>query len=236
MKRTIYCEEVRKIFHSTSVAFEALKGITLSVHENELLMLVGPSGAGKTTLLSIMAGILSPTEGSCTVLDEDIGALAEEEKTKFRGEHIGFVFQSFNLIPTLSALENVIVPLMIDGIPEKSAETRGLEMLDLLGLADRAHELPTAFSGGQLQRLSVIRGCIRKPKIVLCDEPTSFLDHENGVRVMELMKALQQQDQTTQVIVTHDPRIFSFADRIVEIDDGIIKKEETKNSVRSAGG
>ncbi|MEL7431998.1 MAG: ABC transporter ATP-binding protein [Chlamydiota bacterium] len=226
MKKTICCQNIRKVFRSSDNSFEALKSVTMNVHENELLMLVGPSGAGKTTLLSIMAGILSQTEGSCLVLDQEINGMKEREKTVFRGKNIGFIFQSFNLIPALSALENVTVPLLIHGMDAKSAKKEALEILDLLGLADRAHDSPSHFSGGQLQRVSIARGCVHRPKILLCDEPTSFLDHENGEKVMEMLKTIQQRDQTTQVVVTHDPRIFSFADRIIEIDDGVIKKEQ----------
>ena len=191
-------------------------------------MLVGPSGAGKTTLLSIMAGILSQTGGECEILSQPINQLKEKERTIFRGQHIGFVFQSFNLIPSLTALENVSVPLLIHGMNKKEALDRSMEILEILGLGDRASDFPPHFSGGQLQRISIARGCVHRPKIILCDEPTSFLDHENGSRVMELMKKIQKRDLSTFVIVTHDPRIFDFADRIVEINDGVIKTETRK--------
>lgn len=225
---TIVCKNLQKVYQSSAGSFEALKDVNIQVHQNELLMLVGPSGAGKTTLLSIMAGILSQTGGECEVLSRPINQLEEKERTVFRGKHIGFVFQSFNLIPSLTALENVSVPLLIHGMNKREALDRSMEILETLGLGDRASDFPPHFSGGQLQRISIARGCVHRPKIILCDEPTSFLDHENGSKVMELMKKIQKRDQSTFVIVTHDPRIFDFADRIVEINDGVIKTETRK--------
>ena len=225
-QETIVCKQVKKIYKSPGVTFEALKEVNVSVQENELLMLVGPSGAGKTTLLSIMAGILSQTEGECLVLGNPVHAMSQEEKTVFRGKNIGFVFQSFNLIPSLTAWENVSIPLLIHGASKQEAKSRSIEMLQSLGLGDRAEEYPTRFSGGQMQRVSIASGCVHRPKIILCDEPTSFLDHENGENVMQLLKKIQEKDRCTQVIVTHDPRIFDFADRIIEINDGVVKNEK----------
>ena len=207
----------------------ALRGIDLDVRRGELLMLVGPSGCGKTTLISVIAGILNQDSGDCRVLGEDLLAMGQRRKTRFRGENVGFVFQAFNLLPSLTAAENVAVPLLINGMSRGKAIARAKELLARVGLGDRTHSLPAQFSGGQQQRVAIARALVHEPKLIVCDEPTSALDHDTGHRVMDLLREVAL-GRRSLVIVTHDSRIFEFADRIAHMDDGridrIAKKEE----------
>ena len=193
----------------------------------ELLMLVGPSGCGKTTLISIIAGILDQDEGQCLLFGRNIIRFSPKERVLYRGLNIGFVFQSFNLIPTLTAAENVAIPLLIGGMPMPEAIGRANVRLAGVGLAGREQSLPTQLSGGQQQRVAIARALVHDPKLVVCDEPTSALDHETGLKVMETLKRLAVGQDRALVIVTHDARIFPFADRIAHMDDGRIVQIDT---------
>lgn len=226
---TIICNQVKKIFTTGTTEVEALKNVNLKVKENELLMLMGPSGSGKTTLLSVIAGVLLHTDGQILVLNQNLKSMTSDEKTDFRGKNIGFVFQSFNLIPTLTVLENVSIPLLLQNKNDKEINERVNNLLIKLGIEQLKDRYPQELSGGEQQRVSIARGCIHNPKIILCDEPTSYLDAENGKKVMEILKAIQKEFKSTLIIVTHDPRILEFADRIIEIQDGIIKNEKNNN-------
>ncbi len=228
---SIICSKIKKTYGKGSTKVEALRDINLKVKQSELLMLMGPSGSGKTTLLSVIATILKFDSGDCSILNKNINQLSYQEKTIFRGKNIGFVFQSFNLIPTLTTVENVAIPLLIHNITREDSLKRAEEILSKLGLQDKLTKYPKELSGGEQQRVSIARGCIHKPKIILCDEPTSYLDTETGSKVMLILKDLQKENQSTLVVVTHDPRILNYADRIVEIEDGIIKNnhENKKN-------
>lgn len=206
----------------------ALAGIDLQIYEGELFMLVGPSGCGKTTLISIIAGILDATDGTCTVLEKDLKKLSTREIINFRAKNIGFVFQSFNLLPALTAAENVAVPLLINGMKRSEAIEKARSLLKQVGLEGREDSLPSQLSGGQQQRVAIARSLVHDPKIIVCDEPTSALDHVTGQKVIELMKDVCKRMGHTMIIVTHDQRIFSYADRIAEMDDGKIIKI-TKN-------
>lgn len=219
---SISCSGIKKIFGEGPTKFEALRGIDLHVKEQELLMLVGPSGSGKTTLLSIIGGIMDQTDGSCQIFDQDLSNLGELEKDRFRKSQIGFIFQSFNLIPMLSALENVSIPLLLNGMEEKQALEKSTSFLEKLGLSDKINSLPRQLSTGQQQRVSIARGCVHHPKLLLCDEPTSYLDHKSGQTVMELIQQIRHEEKCTVIVVTHDPRIFDYADRIEQIEDGMI--------------
>jgi|SRR5579859_3335111 len=213
---------VTKSYGSGDSRVTALRGVDLTVHPDELLMLVGPSGCGKTTLISIVAGILDPDAGSCNVFGQDMLAMRDRDRVRYRGDHIGFVFQSFNLLPTLTAAENVAVPLLIKGLPRREAVARASEMLEKVGLSGRGESLPSQLSGGQQQRVAIARSLVHNPRLIVCDEPTSALDHETGHKVLELFREVAMGDGRSLIIVTHDSRIFSFADRIAKMDDGRI--------------
>ncbi len=202
----------------------ALDGINLEARKGELMMLVGPSGSGKTTLLSVIAGILRRDEGECTVYGQDLEQLNAREQARYRGDSIGFVFQSYHLIPTLSIVENVAIPLLIRGTHRSQALRRANEVLGSVGLGDRIDALPRELSGGMQQRTAICRALVHEPKLIVCDEPTSALDHETGRKVMELLKEQGTGDGRTLIVVTHDARIFGFADRVAEMDDGRITK------------
>ncbi|MBC7771737.1 MAG: ABC transporter ATP-binding protein [Pyrinomonadaceae bacterium] len=220
----VRCRGVTKHYGEGSSKVVALRGIDLDIHSGELMMLVGPSGCGKTTLISVIAGILDRDEGECTVFGTDYAKMSAMKKTRFRGSNIGFVFQAFNLLPTLTAAENIAVPLMILGVNRGIAVKKGREMLGRVGLGDRYRALPSQLSGGQQQRVAIARALVHDPKLVVCDEPTSALDHDTGHRVMELFKEIAVQEDRVLVIVTHDQRIYPFADRIAKLDDGMVQK------------
>ncbi|MBS0191655.1 MAG: ABC transporter ATP-binding protein [Phycisphaerales bacterium] len=220
----VHCRGVTKNYGTGNSTVRALRGIDLDVYEGELLMLVGPSGCGKTTLISVIAGVLDRDEGECSVFGKDFSALSSWERTRFRGETIGFVFQSFNLIPTLTIAENVSVPLLLNGVDRKAALQRAKEMLSVVGLGDRVNDTPNRLSGGQQQRVAISRALVHNPRLVVCDEPTSALDHETGHKVMELLRGVAMSGNRALVVVTHDNRIFDFADRIAHMDDGQVDK------------
>jgi len=218
----VHCRNIVKSYGEGSAKVVALRGIDLDVLKGELMMLVGPSGCGKTTLISVIAGILDQDSGDCRVLGQDLLSMTQRTKTRFRGENVGFVFQAFNLLPTLTAAENASVPLLINGMARAKALQRAKEMLTRVGLGDRAHSLPAQLSGGQQQRVAIARALVHDPKLIVCDEPTSALDHETGHKVMDLLRAVALGEGRALVIVTHDARIFGFADRIARMDDGRI--------------
>ncbi len=216
----VRCRGITKHYGSGDSLVPALRGIDLDVKRGELLMLVGPSGCGKTTLISVIAGILDQDEGECLVMGCNFKKMNQGDKTRLRGQTIGFVFQSFNLLPTLTAAENVAVPLFINGIRRGPALRQAREMLAEVGLGERGHSLPSQLSGGQQQRVAIARALIHDPKLIVCDEPTSALDHATGHRVMETLRSVGVGKDRALVIVTHDNRIFQFADRIAKMDDG----------------
>jgi putative ABC transport system ATP-binding protein len=220
----IDCRGVTKEYRVGGNTIMALRGVDLDIKLGELMMLVGPSGCGKTTLISVIAGILNRTAGSCTVFGRDFDELSSGERTRFRGQTVGFVFQQFNLLPALTAAQNVAVPLLINGVSRSSAIKQAREMLDRVGLGDRSTSLPKQLSGGQQQRVAIARALVHKPRLIVCDEPTSALDHETGHVVMRLIKNVGLGEDRALVIVTHDSRIFGFADRIAKMDDGRVVK------------
>ena len=216
----VQCRSLTKTYGSGDTGVMALRGVDLDVYYGELLMLVGPSGCGKTTLISIIAAMLDPDGGSCRVLDRDVQPLNPSARARFRGESIGFVFQSFNLLPALSAAENVAVPLLLNGVPRQRADARARAVLERVGLGARANALPAQLSGGQQQRVATARALVHDPKLIVCDEPTSNLDHDTGHSMMEILRQVAQAPDRALVVVTHDQRIFEFADRIGRMDDG----------------
>ena len=224
----VFCRAVTKSYVSGPTKVMALRGVDLEVRLGELLMLVGPSGCGKTTLISVVAGILDHDEGECRVFQEDLRAMGRNPKTLFRGKNVGFVFQAFNLLPTLTALENVSIPLLLLGLKKAEAHSRALEMLTRVGLADRLQSLPAQLSGGQAQRVAIARALVHRPRLIVCDEPTSALDADTGHKVLEVFRETALAEDRALIIVTHDNRIFNFADRIARMEDGRIVSVEAQ--------
>ncbi|MGH7131420.1 MAG: ABC transporter ATP-binding protein [Phycisphaerales bacterium] len=220
----VHCRGITKTYGKGDNQVYALRGIDLDIRKGELMMLVGPSGCGKTTLISVVAGILDRDAGECAVFGTDFAKIGQRAKTSWRGENVGFVFQQFNLIPTLTAAENVAVPLMILGESRSKSVKRAEEVLETVGLGARAKSMPNQLSGGQQQRVAISRALVHKPRLIVCDEPTSALDHDTGHVIMRLLKTVALSENRALVIVTHDARIFGFADRIAKMDDGRIKE------------
>jgi putative ABC transport system ATP-binding protein len=230
----VLCHGIIKAYGGSATQVTALCGINLEVARGELLMLVGPSGCGKTTLISIIAGILNQDAGDCAVLGENLRNMGEAAKTAFRRHTIGFVFQSYNLIPQLDASENVMIPLLLNHVSRRKALIKAREALDRVGLADRWASPPAQLSGGQQQRVAIARALVHNPQLIVCDEPTSALDHATGHLVMDILRAVTDDDGRTLIVVTHDPRIFDFADRLAHMDDGRIKKVEQPHHRRTS--
>jgi putative ABC transport system ATP-binding protein len=214
-------DAVRKVYPSGDTEVVALDHATLTVGDDEIVALVGPSGSGKTTMLSIAGGLLSPTEGSVVVGGQEISRSSSRELTRFRREQVGFVFQTVNLVPFLTARENVMISAELAGRSrERDVRDRADRLLAELGLSGRAGNLPATMSGGERQRVAIGRALMNSPKLILVDEPTSALDTERGRQVMELISREMKQRATAAVIVTHDLRMTEYADRTVEILDG----------------
>jgi putative ABC transport system ATP-binding protein len=223
--------KLRKVFGHGEGEVHALRGINLEIRKGELTMLVGPSGSGKTTLLSVITGLLNATSGDLVVLGERPADLSQEDMVLFRRENLGFVFQQYNLIPALTAAENVAVPLLAAGARRQQAVLRGKELLETLGMGHRVQALPSELSGGEQQRVALARALIHEPKLIVCDEPTSALDARTGHAVMELLSATAIRPDRAVIIVTHDARIFDFADQIAHMDDGRIVTVEEKRKI-----
>lgn len=221
-KLAVSCRDLVKTYDTGGQKVTALNGVNLDIRMGEMMMLVGPSGCGKTTLISVIAGILDQDSGSCEVFGEDLRGMSNQHKLDFRARNIGFVFQAFNLLPSLSAAENVSVPLIINGMKRGEAERKAVTVLEQVGLGARVTALSSQLSGGQQQRVAIARALVHSPRLIVCDEPTSALDHETGYNVMTLLKDVALHQDRALVIVTHDARIFGFADRIAEMDDGHI--------------
>jgi putative ABC transport system ATP-binding protein len=218
---------VARDFEAGGQVLRVLHGIDLGVRAGQLTYLVGESGSGKTTLISIIAGILYPTEGQVTVFGTDIYALSDRKLVEFRLATIGFIFQQYNLIPTIDAASNAAVPLIAQGMNRLEATERARIMLERLNIGDQAHKLPSQLSGGQQQRVAIARALVHEPRLVVCDEPTAALDAKSGRRVMDLLRDVAVASDRSVIIVTHDNRIFDLADRILVIEDGRITHDGT---------
>jgi putative ABC transport system ATP-binding protein len=219
---SIVCRAVTKRFGEGDAAVHALRGIDLSVRFGEMMALVGPSGCGKTTLLSILAGLLTRDGGECHVLGTDPSSLSNHQRTLWRGLNVGFIFQQFNLIPQVTVLENVAVPLLLRNVPRREAFERSAALVERVGLKGRELSRPTKLSGGQQQRVAIARALVHQPRLLVCDEPTSALDGATGQRVMQMIREAARDPGRVVILVTHDERIFHFADRIAHVDDGRI--------------
>jgi putative ABC transport system ATP-binding protein len=201
----------------------ALKGVDFEARGGEFMMIVGPSGCGKTTLLSVICGTLNYEEGSVSVFGRDLSSMSPSQLTAFRRDNIGFVFQQFNLIPTWNALENVSIPLLLQGRSRRYAEREAIALMEKVGIGDKLKALPSQLSGGQQQRVAIARALVHQPRLLICDEPTAALDAVSGRKVLELLKETACGPDRCVIVVTHDSRIFSFADRITEMEDGHMK-------------
>jgi putative ABC transport system ATP-binding protein len=217
--RMIHCESLTKTYLSAGRPLTVLKGITLSIEPGEFVAILGPSGSGKTTLLGLLAGLDRPSEGSVTIDGQDLGRLTEDERARLRGEKIGFVFQTFHLIPTLTARENVQVPLELRGA---AAPQEAAELLARVGLGDRGHHYPAQLSGGEQQRVAVARAFSNRPRIVFADEPTGNLDAATGATVIDLLTEFNRRMGTTLVLVTHDRDLAARAHRVIRLSDGAL--------------
>lgn len=229
----VICHNLIKNFAAGDDIIKVIRGIELEVKKGEFFMLVGPSGCGKTTLISIIAGILRYDSGTCEVLGNNYANISGTEILDFRARNIGFIFQSFHLIPTLTVAENVSIPLIINKVDRDIAMNRAHKILAEVGLADRADSMPNQLSGGQQQRVAIARALVHEPSLLVCDEPTSSLDHHTGMKIMDTMKEMQKKLGTTLIVVSHDERIFNYADRIAHMDDGVITNIDVNSTPTS---
>jgi putative ABC transport system ATP-binding protein len=223
----VICRDVTKEFGTADARVFALRGVDVEVRPGEMTLLVGPSGCGKTTLISIIAGLLDATAGDVRVLGESLTRM-NGRKVEFRRRNIGFVFQQYNLLPALTAAENAAVPLLIGGRPRREATGQAGELLETLGMGDRAHALPSQLSGGQQQRVAIARALIHEPRLLVCDEPTAAIDAQAGQAVMELLRQVALQPGRAVLVVTHDSRVFEFGDRTIYMSDGRVERVEDK--------
>ncbi|HVW37551.1 MAG TPA: ABC transporter ATP-binding protein [Pirellulales bacterium] len=222
----VSCRELIKDYGTGGVRIRALRGVTVDIQPGELTLLVGPSGCGKTTLISILAATLDATAGDVEVLGVKLNELSKQAKSEFRAQNVGFVFQQFNLLPALTAAENVSAPLVIRGYGKPDAIREATRMLEAVGLGDRCDALPANLSGGQQQRVAIARALVHEPHLLVCDEPTSAVDAQTGQMVMKLIRELALNPDRVAVVVTHDARVFGFADRIITLEDGRVSKDE----------
>jgi putative ABC transport system ATP-binding protein len=219
-KIAVKTRQVVKGFGEGEARTLALKGVDFDAAEGEMLMVVGPSGCGKTTLLSVIAGTLVFEAGNVEVFGTSLGEMTPKAVTAFRRSNIGFIFQQFNLIPTLNCLENVSVPLLINGFKRAEAEERAHAALKSVGIEEKSRQRPSLLSGGQQQRVAIARALVHEPRLIICDEPTSALDSETGARIMELLAGVARAPGRSVVVVTHDNRAYKYADRMAEMEDG----------------
>jgi len=229
-KPVITLSNVWKTYHMGDVELNVLKGISLEIYPKEFVAIVGPSGSGKSTMMN-MVGILDvPTKGQIFLEDQDIAKTTESQLAQMRGKKIGFVFQQFNLIPTLTALENVILPTIFQNLPEKIRQERAQKLLMQVGLGERLHHRPTELSGGQQQRVAIARALINDPEIILADEPTGNLDSVSGQHIIDLLVKLHKDENKTIILVTHNEELINYCERVIHLKDGqIFKTEYVKN-------
>ncbi|HYO76323.1 MAG TPA: ABC transporter ATP-binding protein [Thermoanaerobaculia bacterium] len=225
----IRMDAIRKVYDTGKVKVEALKGIDLDIHPGEFVAIVGPSGSGKSTLMNLLGCLDTPSDGTYEIGGDNVAGVTRDQLAEIRNRRVGFVFQSFNLLPHLSALENVELPMLFGGIAPKERRRRASELLDKVGLGERVDHKPTELSGGQMQRVAIARALAMNPDILLADEPTGNLDTSSGTDIMSIFNELWKSGRTL-VIITHDPALARRASRVVEIRDGRITKD-TRNEV-----
>lgn len=220
IKLAVHARNVSKSFSEGDSIVRALREVNFDARFGELLMIVGPSGCGKTTLLSVIAGTLRFDSGEVDVMNQSLHEMSESAITDFRKVNVGFIFQQYHLIRTLNCLENVSIPMILNGHGKKESEKAAFEMLERVGLKEKKYEFPKNLSGGQQQRVAIARALVHSPNLVICDEPTAALDAVTGEKVLELLVEVAKNPQRSVVVVTHDSRIFKYADRIMKMDDG----------------
>jgi putative ABC transport system ATP-binding protein len=218
----VQCRGVVKEFGSGQAKIRVLRGVDLDIQTGETTFLVGPSGCGKTTLISVIAGLLRPNEGTVQLFGEKTSKMPSRELVRFRSTQLGFIFQQFNLLPALTAAENAAVPLVVQGMSLSKAVRKACELLDRLEMGKHRTKYPNQLSGGQQQRIAIARALVHEPRLVICDEPTASLDAQTGHAVMTMLQELASAPERAVVVVTHDSRIYSFANRIVTMSDGQI--------------
>lgn len=223
-------EDVKKIYRIGKIAVNALRGVNMEINKGEVVAIMGPSGSGKSSLLNLIGTLDQPTEGKIYVDETDISEVSERERTQLRRNKIGFIFQFYNLIPVLTAYENVELPMVIAGKPKKSMKPRIEHLLKIVGLTDRAHHRPDELSGGEQQRIAIIRALANAPSILLADEPTGDLDTKTASEVMKYLLESSRQENVTVILVTHDPNVAKMANRVFRMQDGVIKDTVTNNS------
>jgi putative ABC transport system ATP-binding protein len=226
----VVCRAVTKEYGTGDTKVVALQGIDLELPYGEMTLLVGPSGCGKTTLISMVAGLLDATRGEIDVLGQPLSRMSDRRKVPFRGANIGFVFQQYNLLPALTAAENVAVPLLIAWQPRGEAVQKARRLLAEVGLGDKADAYPSNLSGGQQQRVAIARALIHQPRLLVCDEPTAALDAHSGQVVMGLIRRVALQADRAVIVVTHDSRVYKFGDRIVRMSDGRVESVEAQKA------
>jgi putative ABC transport system ATP-binding protein len=231
----VVCRGLTKAFGDGDSRVMALRGVDLEVADGQMTLLVGPSGCGKTSLISIIAGLLDPTDGEIEVLGRNLRKLRGSRLVDFRGHYIGFVFQQYNLLPALTAVENAAVPLIIQGKRRAEAVAKAAAVLKSVGLGDKLTAQPSQLSGGQQQRVAIARALVHEPKLLVCDEPTAALDAHSGHTVMELLRQVAVRPGRAVIVVTHDSRVFGFGDRIVSMSDGRVEKAEIPDRVATEG-
>lgn len=231
MTSGVACRNLIKEFGDGDAKIRVLHSVNVDIPTSELALLVGPSGCGKTTLISIIAGLLFPTQGDVVLFDTPQSQLRGRRLVQFRAKNVGFVFQQYNLLPALTAAENVSVPLLIQGIARPQALERAHAVLEFVGLGNRARQLPSQLSGGQQQRVAIARALVHEPRLLVCDEPTAALDAKSGQTVMELIRQVAVQPGRVVIVVTHDHRVFDYGDRVIEMADGRIENVTTRTTL-----
>ena len=229
----IRIENVEKVYHREKIEIPVLMGINLDIPEGEYVALMGPSGSGKTTLLNLIAGIDQPTRGRIVVMGRDIATMGQTELARWRSSSIGFIFQLYNLLPVLTAFENVELPLLLTNLKKAERKKHVETALSIVGLSDRMDHYPRQLSGGQEQRVAIARAIVSDPKILVADEPTGDLDAKSGDEILELLRRLNEEFQKTIVMVTHDPKAASRAHRMIHLDKGVLHADERTGSMRS---
>tara|TARA_B100001540_G_scaffold266972_1_gene248285 strand:+ start:154 stop:852 length:699 start_codon:yes stop_codon:yes gene_type:complete len=229
MRAVMQANELWKLYASGESTVQAVKGVNVTIGEGEMIAIMGPSGCGKTTLLNVLSGIDEPTAGEVTIDEKSLFAVSDNERSRMRAEYLGFIFQDFNLLPVLSAVENVELPLLLLGKPANEARNTALEALKAVGLGERSSHRPSELSGGQQQRVAIARAIVHNPSVVLCDEPTGNLDSATSASVMELLKSINKKMGTTFLLVTHDSEVAKQCNRILHMDDGEIISDQRDN-------